>query len=77
MVSHMPPPIYQDLYPSHRPQLFLRLIKAPKECIEYVVIHELCHLSHHNHGPDFYQLLERSLSDWEKSKHKLEMALIE
>lgn len=56
--------------------LNLALIKAPKDCIEYVVIHELCHLVHHNHGADFYKLLERSLSDWEKRKYKLEMALI-
>jgi|TARA_R110002050_G_scaffold245808_12_gene383452 predicted metal-dependent hydrolase len=52
------------------------LIKTPKECIEYVIIHELCHLEHHHHGPEFYRLLERSLPDWVKRKHKLEMALI-
>ena len=51
------------------------LIKAPRECIEYVVIHELCHLLHHNHGPEFQHLLERSLPDWMNRKHKLEMAL--
>ena len=51
------------------------LIKAPRECIEYVVIHELCHLLHHNHGPEFQRLLEHSLPDWMKRKHKLEMAL--
>lgn len=56
--------------------LNLDLIKAPKECIEYVIIHELCHLVHHNHSPEFYRLLERSLPDWVKRKHKLEMALI-
>ncbi|EGG94269.1 Putative metal-dependent hydrolase [gamma proteobacterium IMCC1989] len=55
--------------------LNLDLIKAPKECIEYVIIHELCHLVHHNHSPEFYRLLERSLPDWVKRKHKLEMAL--
>ena len=52
------------------------LIKAPKECIEYVIVHELCHLAHHNHSPEFYRLLERSLPDWVKRKHKLEMTLI-
>lgn len=51
------------------------LIKAPRECIEYVVIHELCHLLHHNHGSEFQHLLERSLPDWMNRKHKLEMAL--
>ena len=47
-----------------------------KECIEYVIIHELCHLEHYHHGPEFYQLLERFLPDWEKRKYKLEIALI-
>ena len=56
--------------------LNLDLIKTPRECIEYVIIHELCHLFHHNHGPDFYKLLECSLPDWMKRKHRLEMALI-
>ena len=55
--------------------LNLELIKAPRECIEYVVIHELCHLLHPNHGAEFYNLLERFLPDWKKRKHKLEMAL--
>jgi len=52
------------------------LIKAPKECIEYVIIHELCHLQHHNHGSEFFKLLELSLPDWIKRKHKLEMSLV-
>jgi predicted metal-dependent hydrolase len=51
------------------------LIKAPKECIEYVILHELCHLIHHNHSPDFFKLLELTLPDWSKRKHQLEMAL--
>ena len=55
--------------------LNLELIKAPRECIEYVVIHELCHLFHLNHGPEFYNLLEQFLPDWTKRKHCLETAL--
>ena len=55
--------------------LNLALIRAPRECIEYVVIHELCHLLYHNHGPEFQRLLVRPLPDWVKRKHKLEMAL--
>ncbi|WP_232420087.1 YgjP-like metallopeptidase domain-containing protein [Nitrosococcus watsonii] len=42
---------------------------------EPVLMHELCHLRHHHHGPEFYQLLDRSLPDWMKRKHTLEMAL--
>ena len=53
-----------------------KLIQTPKECIEYVIIHELCHLIHHDHSPAFYKLLERTLPDWVKRKHKLEMSLV-
>ncbi len=52
------------------------LIKAPKECIEYVVIHELCHLSHRHHDSNFYKQLDRCLPDWVQRKHKLELALV-
>ncbi|MDF9408821.1 M48 family metallopeptidase [Pelotomaculum isophthalicicum JI] len=52
------------------------LIRAPKECIDYVVTHELCHLQYHDHSPAFYQLLEKIMPDWEKRKHKMELALV-
>lgn len=51
------------------------LIKAPKECIDYVILHELCHLRHNNHSADFYKLLDGLLPDWEKRKHKLELVM--
>lgn len=51
------------------------LIRAPKECIDYVVTHELCHLKHHNHSPEFYKLLDAVVPGWEKIKHKLELSL--
>jgi len=52
------------------------LVRAPKECIDYVVTHELCHLKYHNHGPEFYKLLEIVIPGWEKIKHKLELRMI-
>lgn len=55
--------------------LNLELIKAPKGSIEYVVIHELCHLIHHNHTKAFYDLQERIMPDWKKWKTKLEKTL--
>ena len=48
------------------------LIRAPRDCIDYVLMHELCHLKHHNHGKDFYQLLGRHMPDWENRKNLLE-----
>ncbi|RKS93842.1 hypothetical protein BC952_1692 [Flavobacterium limicola] len=51
------------------------LIKAPKGSIEYVVIHELCHLIHHNHNKNFFDLQNLLSPNWEKWKEKLEHAL--
>ncbi|MBK9680366.1 MAG: M48 family metallopeptidase [Saprospiraceae bacterium] len=47
------------------------LIKAPKGCIEYVIIHELCHLIHHDHTQKFIDLQTKEMKDWEKWKMKL------
>ncbi len=52
------------------------LVRAPKECIDYVVTHELCHLKYHDHGPEFYKLLEKAIPGWEKIKHKLELGML-
>lgn len=51
------------------------LIKAPKGCIEYVVLHELCHLVHHDHTQKFIDLQTKEMKDWEKWKMKLEKLL--
>ena len=51
------------------------LIKAPKGCIEYVIIHELCHLIHYDHTQKFIDLQTREMKDWEKWKMKLEKLL--
>jgi len=49
------------------------LIRMPKDCIDYVVAHELCHLKVNNHSADFYSLLAFVMPDWEKYKNKLEL----
>lgn len=51
------------------------LIKAPKGCIEYVIVHELCHLIHHDHTKRFIDLQTKEFPKWEKWKHKLEVLL--
>ena len=50
-----------------------KLIQAPKECINYVLNHELCHMEHKNHNAIFYQTLKSKIPNWEKLKEKLEM----
>ena len=52
-----------------------KLIKASKECIDYVVTHELCHLKYHDHSSEFYKLLDSVIPGWEKIKHKLELSM--
>lgn len=51
------------------------LIKAPKCCIEYVIIHELCHLVYRDHSQRFIDLQTKEMKDWEKWKMKLEQLL--
>jgi predicted metal-dependent hydrolase len=48
------------------------LVVAPIECIDYVIIHELCHVVVPNHGPDFYNLLTQRLPRWKDLKNELE-----
>jgi predicted metal-dependent hydrolase len=55
--------------------LNLHLIKAPKRCIEYVILHELCHLIHHKHDAAFYRLLNSKMPHWKRWKEKLEITL--
>lgn len=48
------------------------LVKAPTECIDYVILHELCHVKHPGHDKAFYKLLQRVVPDWMRLKHRLE-----
>ena len=51
------------------------LIKAPSKCIEYVMLHEMCHLVIKNHNRQFYHILSSILPEWKKWKYKLEQLL--
>lgn len=48
-----------------------RLIEHPRGCIDYVLVHELCHMRHLDHGPRFEALLTRLMPDWKKWRVKL------
>lgn len=58
--------------PSGRVLLNPALVKAPRECIDYVITHELCHLKEHNHSERFYRLLSGLMPDWSSRKHRLD-----
>ncbi len=49
-----------------------RLVQAPAAAMEYVVAHEVAHLCHRNHSPEFWQTLARCLPDWAERKLMLE-----
>ncbi len=48
------------------------LVKAPKDCIDYVILHELCHISEHNHSDKFWRLLTQVMPHWKEIKEKLD-----
>ncbi|WP_433965881.1 YgjP-like metallopeptidase domain-containing protein [Tunturiibacter gelidiferens] len=52
------------------------LVQAPIRCIDYVIVHEICHLSFHDHSRKFWRLLTRSIPDWELAKKHLESTSI-
>jgi hypothetical protein len=49
-------------------QLNWKLIMAPTEVIDYVIIHELCHLKHHNHSVQFWRLVETFQPDFKQHR---------
>lgn len=48
-----------------------KLLMKPRECIEYVVVHELCHFVHPNHSKQFYGFMEQFMPDWKERKRRL------
>ena len=47
------------------------LIRLDEVYTEYVIIHELCHLKHHNHSANYYKLLSEVYPDWKKVRKEL------
>lgn len=49
------------------------LVKAPVYCIDYVIVHEICHLKYHDHSPRFWAMLQKHCPEWSKAKERLEV----
>jgi predicted metal-dependent hydrolase len=56
------------LVPQKKINLSLQLAMKPLSCLEYVIVHELCHLLVPNHSPAFYKLLEKFLPHWQEQR---------
>lgn len=54
--------------PKNRLCFSWRLLTYPEDAIDYVVVHELAHIVHRNHGPEFYALVESVLPDYRKRR---------
>jgi len=62
--------------PHGRITLNYELIKTPVYCIDYILVHELCHVEEPSHNPKFFRKLETILPDWKARKEKLEKILL-
>lgn len=58
-------------YRTGRITLNLNLIKAPPACLDYVIIHELCHIKVRHHGPDFWQMVSRYVPGYSALRREL------
>jgi predicted metal-dependent hydrolase len=56
---------------DHRIWFNVELAKKSFPCIEYIVVHEMCHLLERGHGPKFKACMDRYLPDWRKLKQEL------
>ncbi|NUN08647.1 MAG: M48 family metallopeptidase [Ignavibacteriaceae bacterium] len=74
LVKHMPKR-WGSCTAKGRIILNSELIKAPKGCIEYVIVHELCHLVHFGHNTKFLEVQNKMLPSWEKWKDRLERVM--
>jgi hypothetical protein len=50
-----------------------KIVMAPNRMVDYVVVHELCHLKHHDHSPKFWKEVERILPDYLECKEWLKV----
>lgn len=47
-------------------------VKLPVGCVDYLLLHELCHLRHPHHGAAFWRLLDACMPDWERWRRRMD-----
>jgi predicted metal-dependent hydrolase len=81
---HKPPPLlvrrlrkrWGSCSPQGRILMNVDAVKLPAGCIDYLIVHELCHLRVPHHGPEFWRYLASCMPDWERWRRRLEQAEI-
>ena len=58
---------WRDRYITYNAEL----ARAPRDLVEYVVVHEYTHFAVHNHGPKFYALMDERLPGWQTLRRRL------
>lgn len=77
---HTPPPLlvrrlrkrWGSCSPEGRILMNVDAVKLPVGCVDYLLIHELCHLRVPHHGPEFWRLLALCMPDWERWRRRLD-----
>jgi predicted metal-dependent hydrolase len=64
-----------SMSPNGRLMLNLQLIQAPTDAIDYVITHELCHVTEPHHRRAFFELLGMVMPDWQRRKERLERCM--
>lgn len=49
-----------------------RVAKLPPDLVDYLVVHELCHLKQMNHSKDFWDLVAQTVPDWKERRKRLQ-----
>ena len=49
-----------------------KLVRAERMSVDYVLLHELCHLKENNHSPKFFKLMDRHMPNWKARRRRLE-----
>lgn len=65
-----------SLTAKRRMSLSAYLMRAPAECVDYVIFHELCHLRVRNHSAAFYREVERYVPEWRRLRVRLRDASV-
>jgi predicted metal-dependent hydrolase len=50
-----------------------KLVFLPKRLVDYIIVHELCHLGEFNHSVNFWKLVEKTIPNYIELKHELKV----